>query len=58
MPMDKNSTPSPTSILQSGRKQPATVSTPSAATLARIRQFARSYVYFRQAGSIGGVILN
>lgn len=56
--MDKNSTPSPTSILQSGRKQPATVSTPSAATLARIRKFARSYVYFRQAGSIGGVILN
>lgn len=54
--MDKNSTPSPY-LIQSDPQQPV-ISSPSAATLSRVRQFARSYVYFPQANSLGGIILN
>ena len=54
--MDKNSTPSP--YLTQSDRQHAVMSTPSVATLSRVRQFARSYVYFQQASSLGGIILN
>lgn len=55
--MDKNSTPTTISYSIPEIK-PMTMQSPSAASLARIRQFARSYVYFQKANSLGGVILN
>lgn len=55
--MDKNSTHTTISFIQSDRQNSA-MPTPSVATLSRVRQFARSYVYFQQANSLGGIILN
>ncbi|MDE6037444.1 MAG: hypothetical protein K2G05_04190 [Duncaniella sp.] len=52
--MDKNSTSTTPGSHISGHKS----ATPSLATMSRIRQFARSYVYYQQAAPMGGIILN
>lgn len=55
--MDKNSTPS-TITYSKPEINHKPMQGPSAPTLARIRQFAHSYMYFQQAGALGGVSLN
>lgn len=55
--MNKNSTrPSFADMPSTASSQPS--HTPSQATLNRIRQFARAYVYFQQANPLGSIILN